>query len=93
MEWKLMSLFKKKEKPKTVQEIQQEIMDVQFSVLKSFLEVNALKYKMKEMEVDTQNQIQHWESLTKLLEQTKGKIKEEINETIATAEKNPSALI
>jgi len=88
-----MSLFKKKEKPKTVQEIQQEIMDVQFAVLKSFLEMNALKYKMKEMEVDTQKQIQHWEVLTKVLEQTKGKIKEEINETIANAEKNPSALI
>jgi len=88
-----MSLFKKKEKPKTVQEIQQEIMDIQFSVLRGFLEINALKYKMKELEVDTQKQIQHWEALTKLMAETKGKIKDEIDETIANGSKADTTLI
>jgi hypothetical protein len=88
-----MSLFKKKQKPKTVQEIQQEIMNTQFDVLKGFLEQNALKYKMKELELDTQRQIQHWEALTKLLTETQGKIKDEIDETINNSAKADNSLI
>ena len=88
-----MTLFKKKQKPKTVQEIQQEIMNTQFDVLKGFLEQNALKYKMKELELDTQRLIQHWEALTKLLTETQGKIKDEIDETIHNSTKSDNSLI
>lgn len=88
-----MKLFKKKEAPKTVQQIQQEIMDVQFAVLKHFLEINALKHKLREIEVDASEKIRHWETLTKLMSDTKEKIKGEIDETITNAEKSSSALI
>lgn len=88
-----MKLFKKKDPPKTVQEIQQEIMDKQFTVLKKFLETNAIKHKLRQLEVETNEAIREWEILTKLMNDTKEKIKGEINETITNAEKNPSALI
>lgn len=91
---KTMNLFKKKKQaPKTVQEIQQEIMDKQFTVLKKFLEANALKYKLKELEVETNELIREWEVLTKLMSETKDKIKEEINDTITNGSKPDSALI
>lgn len=88
-----MKLFKKKAPPKTIQEIQQEIMNVQFEVLKKFLEMNALKFKMREMEVDTNELIHNWETLTKVMDQNKQKIKDEIDETIAKNTKSDSALI
>lgn len=88
-----MSLFRKKEKPRTIQEIQQEIMDLQFSVLKGFLEMNALKYKMKELEVDTNKKIQTWEKLTKQINETKEKIKDEIDETISLGKRADETLI
>lgn len=88
-----MKLFGKKVKPKTIQELQQEIMDKQFSVLRGFLEQNALKTKLRELEVDTNKSIQEWEKLTREMNDTKEKIKEEINDTIANGTKTDSALI
>ena len=89
-----MNLFKKKnEEPKTVQEIQQKTMDIQFGVLRTSLEMNALRQKLRELEALLNEQIREWETLTKLKDATKEKIKGEINETIANGEKNPSALI
>lgn len=88
-----MKLFGKKVKPKTVQELQQEIMDIQFAVLKGFLEQNALKTKLRGMEVDNNKLIQEWEKLTKEMNDTKSKIKDEIDETIANSQKPDSTLI
>ena len=88
-----MKLFGKKVKPKTIQELQQEIMDLQFGVLKGFLEQNALKNKLRAMEVDTTKMIQEWEKLTREMNDVKEKIKGEIDETISEGTKSDSTLI
>lgn len=88
-----MSLFKRKEKPKTIQELQQEVMDHQFDVLKGFLEINALKHKTRELELEINRKIQSWEKLTRVMADTKEKIKGEINETIEQGKRADETLI
>lgn len=88
-----MNLFKKKKDIKTVQELKQEIMDIQFEVLKGFLEMNAIKNKIEAIQAAIDKKINDWQILTKQLDDTKDKIKEEINDTISNGTKTNSELI